>query len=375
MKTIEQFKSEIADTIEAMSRTMQNPKYHGEGDVWSHTQMAMDEMHGMDEYKVLSDNEKTVLDYACLLHDVGKIPCTRIEDGEIVSRGHSIKGEEMARRLLWRAGFNGSLGKMHFRESVCALVRMHGRPPHFWDKIEAYEDVKWIQQMALHTPASMFNLKLLWILSRADWNGRICNEKDDGLVAIDLFADKANECGCFDSRPYCQDDYNRYLFLNNECCSLEAPRMPWTTCNVTIMSGLPASGKTTWIQRNKPDMSVVSLDEIRRRLEIKPTGNQGLVIQTGFEEAREHLRKHKPFVWDATCLNYDMRRKIVGICMDYSAMVDIVYLELNDEERMKRNRSREYAVPDDVMEKMVEKVAPPTFMEAHGVIWIPTSEY
>ena len=252
---------------------------------------------------------------------------------------------------------------------------MHGRPPHFWNKIDEYEDARWIQQMALHTPAPLFSLKLLWILSRADWNGRICSDKGDGLVAIDLFGDRAIDLECFDSRPWCKDDFNRYLFLNHKCYSLECPRVGWTTCDAIIMSGLPASGKTTWIRDNKPELPVVSLDEIRRRLRIKPTDNQGLVIQTGFEEAREHLRRHESFVWDATCLNHDMRRKIVGICMDYSAMVDIVYLELNDEERMKRNRNREYAVPDDVMEKMVEKVSPPTFDEAHGVIWIPTSEH
>ena len=368
MKTIEQFKSDIAEIIDAMSHTMQNPKWHGEGDVWSHTKMVMDEMHGMDEYKALSDMEKTVLDYACLLHDVGKIKCTRIEDGEIISRGHSMKGEEMARRLMWRAGFNGSL--MDFRESVCALIRMHGRPPHFWDKLEKYEDKAWIQRMALHTPASLFSLKLLWILSRADWNGRICSDKEDGLVAIDLFGDKAMELGCFDSRPSFKDDYNRYLFLTGDTYSLEFPRDSWRTSEATIMSGLPASGKTTWIAENKPDVAVVSLDEIRRRNKIKPNDNQGFVIQTGFEEAREHLCRHEPFVWDATCLNNDMRRKIIGICMDYSALVNIVYLEVSDEERMKRNRSREYVVPDDVMDGMIDKVAPPLNDEAHTVEWI-----
>ena len=54
----------------------------------------------------------------------------------------------------------------------------------------------------------------------------------------------------------------------------------------------------------------------------------------------------------------------------------MVYLECDDIERNRRNMSREERkrVPDDIMEKMKERVVPPTFDEASDVTWIPTSE-
>ena len=45
-------------------------------------------------------------------------------------------------------------------------------------------------------------------------------------------------------------------------------------CDVTIMSGLPGSGKDTWLARNRPDLPVVSLDDIRGELGVEPTDNQ-----------------------------------------------------------------------------------------------------
>lgn len=39
---IEDFKKTIPDLIERMKNTPQNPQWHGEGDVWTHTQMVMD---------------------------------------------------------------------------------------------------------------------------------------------------------------------------------------------------------------------------------------------------------------------------------------------------------------------------------------------
>ena len=61
------------------------------------------------------------------------------------------------------------------------------------------------------------------------------------------------------------------------------------------MSGLPGSGKDTWLGRSRGDLPTVSLDEIRSELEIDPTDDQGKVAQLAKERCREFLRAGTPF--------------------------------------------------------------------------------
>ena len=377
MMTLEQFIDGIPRTVELMKNTIQSSKYHGEGDVWTHTTMVLDYMHGMDEYKSLTDYEKNILDFACVLHDVGKTTCTEIEDGEIVSKGHSVKGEGIARRLLWAAGFNAD--GMFFREAVCALVRHHSKPPRFWDDVNENEHnaILKLQRLASYSPANDFTLKLLYTLSKADWNGRVCNEKDDGLLSLDMFREYALDNGCWYGSPDFHDACSRDAFLHGRTSIPSQQMYDATKSQVIVLSGLPASGKSTWIENNAGALPIICLDAIRADMKVKPWEDQSKVMQVAFDKAREHLRNHKTFIWDATCLNHDTRKKILGLGKDYSAFTNVVYLECDDIERSRRNMSREECkrVPDDIMDRMKEHVVPPTFDEAHDVAWIPTSDH
>ena len=376
MMALEQFMDRIPRTVELMKSTHQNPKYHGEGDVWTHTMMALDHMRSMDEYRSLTDHEKSILDFACVLHDVGKTICTEAEDGEIVSRGHSVKGEGIARRLLWAAGFNAD--GMFFREAVCALVRHHSKPPRFWDDVNENEHdaILKLQRLASYSPATGFTLKLLHILSSADWNGRMCNGKDDGLWSLDMFREYAIDNGCWNGSPEFHDAYSRHAFLRGNTSMPSQKVYDATRSQVIVLSGLPASGKSAWVEKNGNGCPVVCLDAIRADLKVKPRDDQSKVMQVAFDKAKEYLRSHQTFIWDATCLNRDMRKKILGLGRDYHAFTKVVYLECDDIERNRRNMSREERkrVPDDIMEKMKERVVPPTFDEASDVTWIPMSE-
>ena len=377
MITIEQFIDRIPWTVELMKNTRQNPRYHGEGDVWTHTMMVLDYMHGMDEYKSLTDCEKNILDFACVLHDVGKTICTEIEDGEIVSKGHSVKGEGIARRLLWAAGFNAD--GMFFREVVCTLVRHHSKPPRFWDDVNENEHnaILKLQRLASYSPAKDFTLKLLYILSNADWNGRICNEKDDGLLSLDMFREYAIDNDCWNGSPEFYDAYSRHAFFQGKTSMPTQRVYDSTKSQVIVLSGLPASGKSTWVEKNGDGCPVICLDAIRADMKVKPWEDQSKVTQVAFDKAREYLRNNQTFIWDATCLNHDTRKKILGLGRDYNAFTNVVYLECDDVERNKRNRSRDECkrVPDGIMDKMKEHVVPPSFDEAHDVAWIPTSKH
>lgn len=90
------FGSVIAD----MKRTAQDPVYHGEGDVWTHTQMVCRALADMADYRALTRQERQLLFCAALLHDAGKPACTRQEGGWLVSPRHAAAGARLARRLL-----------------------------------------------------------------------------------------------------------------------------------------------------------------------------------------------------------------------------------------------------------------------------------
>ena len=128
-------KTELCFLIGQMKETLQNPLWHREGDVWTHTRMVCGELARMNRFRQLPDRQRQELFLAALLHDIGKIPCTRLEDGVWISPNHTSAGARMARELLWSTyGLCGSLEDRTFRETVCSLIRYHSVPMHIMEQ-------------------------------------------------------------------------------------------------------------------------------------------------------------------------------------------------------------------------------------------------
>ena len=137
-----------------------------------------------------------------------------------------------------------------------------------------------------------------------------------------------------------------------------------------MLSGLPGTGKDTWIQRNHPELPVLSLDNLRAELRISPRDNQGKLIQEARERARTYLRMKQPFIWNATSLTDKTREKNIALFERYGASVRIVYLETDWQMRVERNRKRTNAVPESKVGRMLAKTVPPAPDEAREVEWI-----
>ena len=135
-----------------------------------------------------------------------------------------------------------------------------------------------------------------------------------------------------------------------------------------MMCALPGTGKDTWIRSNLPDVPMVSLDAIRAELGVSWEDGQGPVVARAFERAREHLRAHRSFVWNATCLTPDLRKRELQLFRDYGAYTEIVVLEVPWEEGLRRNRNRKAVVPEDVIDAMLGRFTPPSVREAHEVL-------
>lgn len=76
----------------------QNPAFHPEGDVWTHTMQVLDRASRFRSYA--SDPYAFML--LALTHDFGKITTTEFVNGAIHAYGHELQGAEIAERFLDR---------------------------------------------------------------------------------------------------------------------------------------------------------------------------------------------------------------------------------------------------------------------------------
>ncbi len=90
--------------LHALIDTPQDPEWHPEGDVWTHTLMVVDAAAAIirREQGRLSKDEAFAVVMGALCHDFGKPSTTRFEDGRIRSRGHEEAGVEPAKAFLER---------------------------------------------------------------------------------------------------------------------------------------------------------------------------------------------------------------------------------------------------------------------------------
>lgn len=353
---------------ERMSQTPQSPMWHWEGDVYTHTMMVVNALKNLPDYQQLNDAQKQILTIAALLHDIGKSPTTTLIDGECKAPHHAPTGSLMAREMLWKEyGMCGEPELMKIREAICLLIRYHSFPPHAID----LEDVR----LRLHKIASNgllvpdFTIRMLCILCKADMLGRKCNDQQQMLEQITLCEELASEEGCLDGCYPFKTDVVRRAYLSGQDVWKEQELYDETWGEVVMLSGLPGTGKDTWINTNLPNLPMISLDNIRREHRISPKAEQGFVANLAREQAKEYLRKHQPFVWNATNITTQMRESLINLFETYKVRVRIVYLETTWSNQRERNSQREHAIPNDVLENMLGKLVLPEAHEARTVEW------
>lgn len=337
-----------------MKECPQDPEFHEEGDVWTHTKMVCESLTASEEWRQLDERNRLKLFLGALLHDVGKLECTKEEDGRIISRGHSRRGEIASRSILWKMGV-----PFQIREQACALVANHQIPFFLIERSDSKRQAIGISQVV---PCSH-----LALLTEADARGRICRDQQDLLDKVDLFREFCREMGCFD-RPWdFPSDHTRFLYFRTPGRSPEYEAYDDTWGEVILMSGLPGTGKDHWIQNSCLDLPAISLDALREELKIKPTDTKGVVLSKARERAREHLRKKQPFIWNATNLSRQIREQSTNLIANYGAKVRVVYIEVPEETLVEQNRSRKEAVPNEVIQRLLRVWEVPDIREAHRV--------
>lgn len=348
--------------MEAMKGCKQDEHHHKEGDVLTHTKMVCESLTGLKRWQELCQTARSVLFAAALLHDVAKPATTSVDaDGHIASAKHTRAGASMARQLLWR---NNEFADPPFalREQIVGLVRYSGLP--LW-LVEKEDPVRAVIRAS-------FAVRLDWlsILAEADVTGRVCGDQEDLLDRVRLFADFAGEHGCFDKPKSFPTDHSRYSYFYSNRRDPEREVYDDTRGKVTLMSGLPGSGKSRLIERDFRGVSMVSLDELRECLDVDPDDDQAPVIMKAKEKARGYLRAGEPFVWNATNVSRRLRRNLISWMQStsFKPRVEIVYVEPASFSSLhERNAKRDRAVPASVLNKLASVLEVPDLTESHDL--------
>jgi len=115
MRQLDYWFPELADLI----GVPQNPTFHAEGDVWTHTMMVLDEAAKLRQQ---AQNPYWFM-LAALTHDLGKATCTEEKNGVIHAYEHEKAGIPIANRFLRRLTSENKL--IHY---VLNLVQLHMKP-------------------------------------------------------------------------------------------------------------------------------------------------------------------------------------------------------------------------------------------------------
>jgi putative nucleotidyltransferase with HDIG domain len=342
----------------------QDPVHHAEGDVYHHTFLVTRELVTSAEFRRANADDQLVVFACALLHDVCKPETWAIDaEGRITNHHHSRIGANEARQILWRMGLSFSV-----REKVCAIIAVHQTP--FW----LIERPGWQATYVLAATSLQVENRLLAMMAEADARGRICTDRQRIIDNVELFRDMARDENCYD-RPFLfYNDHARMRYFQNP--EIRDPRAElYDTTDpdftVTVLSGLPGAGKSTWIAAAvKPGgelegQTVVSMDLLRAEMKVKPDDDQGTVRQAALKRARENLASRRSFVWDALNLDWQRRQPIASLCMDYGARVRYAYVEAPEATVLAQNRSRAARLPEPVILKMLRRWEPPTLTECH----------
>lgn len=350
---------DLFESLKNLKTTQQDKKFHGEGDVWTHTKMVINELKESKKFQDFTEESKFICFYSALFHDIAKPLCTKTIDGKIISPGHSKKGEIDTRIILWENNV-----PFKIREEICNIIAYHQVP--FFTFKSKNKTPEFICHELSH---SMLKNKHLLEVARADMKGRIFAEKKECLDDIDLFEELINEEKCLYDKKIFPDEHTRVQYFKT--LGKISPNYTFFKgsegSNVILMCGLPASGKNTWIEKNYPNMQTVSFDDMKKEMNLKENDNVGTAVHATIEKAKNLLRKKEPFIWNATNIQEDMRLKTIDLLHNYNANINIVYLETSYENLFERNLNRDSSLNNKKLKNMLLKWTIPTEKEVEKI--------
>ena len=180
--------------VAALRGTLQEPEWHPEGDVFTHTQLCLDALAALDEWKNSNAPRRRMLMFAVLAHDFGKPATTERAErrGALrwISPGHESAGGPFAESFLRRIGAPLGLDAPVRALVVNHLAHHHGQAQ--------FTDTSVRRLARKITPATIDELA---VVMRADSNGRPPLTSPETHARIDELVAKAHALAVADAAP------------------------------------------------------------------------------------------------------------------------------------------------------------------------------
>ncbi|MFN8394934.1 MAG: HD domain-containing protein [Bacteroidia bacterium] len=318
-----------------MAATQQNPRYHREGSVLAHTQYVLQQYFALRDQFDLTDEERDILYWTAVLHDIGKIRATVWQDNRWRSPGHERAGVPMALNIL----LDRSEVPAAMRNRILDLIRWHGYPLRFSQWQQPISDLKLL--------GTRVDLRLLGIFGLMDFHGRDCDDKVDVLARMDEFnkvsVPKAEyELGRFKDLQAAHQGWNlRHKNAAWNAIQLKDARLLEKLISasltdeivtrgqrITFVTGLPFAGKSTWISKNLPEAFHIQLaeHEITNAL-----GDNDFLLERKMVEFRHLLRvylnRHQHVVMETRPIKEQVRLELLTAFKDMQVTIDYVVVE------------------------------------------------
>ncbi|RMG31429.1 MAG: HD domain-containing protein [Bacteroidetes bacterium] len=355
--------------IEQLRNTEQNPRFHAEGNVLNHTLMVLDQYYKhVDEFELTQD-EREVLYWAAVLHDVGKPRVSRLVNGRWVARGHEAAGVPVARNIL--------LGMPEIshsqRRRILNIVRWHHVPMRWGLMGTRYSAYKWL--------STQTDIRLLGIFALFDVLGRICVNKSHVLEVIDHFNEVIvprihHEFGSheeiqhfFDTANYNKKNALWHALKTNDFRLMEKvlyrrpeqEREPHTSCVITI--GPPKSGKTRFLKEQFPEHEYIHLSEEA----CEPGSQSQLETQLcRLRKALAHpLGEKRKVAIDGSHLDVSWRKRVMEYARECGATIRYLFFEKSLDEIRINNQLSARPMSENQLQAAYNQLYFPHPWEAH----------
>lgn len=171
--------------LRALIGVPQDPEWHPEGEVWTHTTMVVQQAMDIATREQLDDEDRMTLFFAALCHDMGKPATTKHEGGRWRAKGHCEEGAAHAESFLVSIGAPKWLISKVKPLVVEHLVHAGAQPTD-----------RAVRRLAMRLRPT--NIRMLSMLIEADHSGRAPLPPGNPFLP---WLDKAKTLSLNDSQP------------------------------------------------------------------------------------------------------------------------------------------------------------------------------